>query len=67
MYLKSKIILVSFYKVCLFSKIIDEVNKNQMKKYYILKLILIILLKNHQCLYLIFSRIRKKRYFVKIY
>lgn len=59
-----KNLLNSLYKVCLFSKIIDEVNKNQMKKYYIPKLTLIISLKNswknHQCLYIIFSRIYKK-------
>lgn len=59
-----KNLLNSLYKVCLFSKIIDEVKKNQMKKYYIPKLTLIISLKNswknHQCLYIIFSRIYKK-------
>lgn len=39
---ETKNLLNDFY---LFSKIIDKINKNQMKKYYILKLILIILLK----------------------
>lgn len=59
---ETKNLLNDFY---LFSKIIDKINKNQMKKYYILKLILIILLKKSSVsLYIIFSRICEK--FIRI-